>query len=381
MRWIQTWVKVAVAVSLAISGLWGVPQAAQAQDIVIGQIGPFTGLPVPDATQINQGAKAYFAQVNKTGGVHGRKISFFELDDTYSPDGFVARMGEAMQRKPMALISPVGSASIKRMLDDKLLDKYDVVIVNAVPGAQAFRNPGHPHLFHVRAGDQQQLEKLVSNARTVGINKLAVLHQNIPMGSSGIKVVADEAARLTGMEVKGFQASTKPEELARAAQEVFKYNPQGAIVIGAPPFTAPAVAQLRKAGISQSIFVLADTAPGMLVKVAGAEAARGVGIAQIYPNPNGKTKAVVREFQAAMQAAYPDIKTYAPFQLEGYLSARVLVEGLRRAKEMKPDALAKALQAMGELDFDGYRIDFSKSNEGSHFVDIAVLDQDGRLRY
>lgn len=381
MRWIQTWVKVAVAVSLAISGLWGVPQAAQAQDIVIGQIGPFTGLPVPDATQINQGAKAYFAQVNKTGGVHGRKISFFELDDTYSPDGFVARMGEAMQRKPMALISPVGSASIKRMLDDKLLDKYDVVIVNAVPGAQAFRNPGHPHLFHVRAGDQQQLEKLVSNARTVGINKLAVLHQNIPMGSSGIKVVADEAARLTGMEVKGFQASTKPEELARAAQEVFKYNPQGAIVIGAPPFTAPAVAQLRKAGISQSIFVLADTAPGMLVKVAGAEAARGVGIAQIYPNPNGKTKAVVREFQAAMQAAYPDIKTYAPFQLEGYLSARVLVEGLRRAKEMKPDALAKALQSMGELDFDGYRIDFSKSNEGSHFVDIAVLDQDGRLRY
>lgn len=381
MRWMQTWVKVATAFSLAISGLWGVPQAARAQDIVIGQIGPFTGLPVPDATQINQGAKAYFAQVNKAGGVHGRKLSFFELDDTYSPDGFVARMAEAMQRKPVALISPVGSASIKRMLDDKLLDKYDVVIVNAVPGAQAFRNPGHPHLFHVRAGDQQQLEKLVSNARTVGINKVAVLHQNIPMGSSGIKVVADEAARLTGMEVKGFQASTKPEELARAAQEVFKYNPQGAIVIGAPPFTAPAVAQLRKAGISQSIFVLADTAPGLLVKVAGAEAARGVGIAQIYPNPNGKTKAVVREFQAAMQAAYPDIKTYAPFQLEGYLSARVLVEGLRRAKEMKPDALAKALQTMGELDFDGYRIDFSKSNEGSHFVDIAVLDQDGRLRY
>ena len=381
MHYTQRWAKLVAAMSLGVAGLLFGPQAVQAQDIVIGQIGPFTVLPVPDAKQINQGAKAYIAQVNKAGGVHGRKISFFELDDTYSPDGFVARMAEAMQRKPVALISPVGSASIKRMLDDKLLDKYDVVIVNAVPGAQAFRNPGHPHLFHVRAGDKQQLEKLVNNARTVGINKLAVLHQNIPMGSSGVKVVADEAARLTGMEVKGFQASTKPEELAQAAQEIFKYNPQGAIVIGAPPFTAPGVAQLRKAGVTQSIFVLADTAPGLLVKVAGAEAARGVGIAQIYPNPNGKTKAVVREFQAAMQAAYPDIKTYAPFQMEGYLSARIVIEGLRRAKDLKPDALAKALQSMGELDFDGYRIDFSKSHEGSHFVDIAVMDQDGRLRY
>lgn len=290
-------------------------------------------------------------------------------------------MAEAMQRKPVALISPIGSASLKRMLDDKLLDKYDVIVMNAVPGSEALRNPGHPHLFHVRAGDKQQLEKLVNNARAVGINKLGVLYQNIPIGTSGMKVVADEAGRLTGMEVQGVQSTTKPEEMAKAAQEIFKLNPQGVLVIGAPPFTAPGVAQLRKAGVTQSIFVLADTAPGLLVKVAGVEAARGVGIAQIYPNPNGKTKTVVREFQAAMQAAYPDIKTYAPFQMEGYLSARIVIEGLRRAKDSKPESLAKALQTMGELDFDGYRVDFSKSNEGSHFVDIAVLDQEGRLRY
>jgi len=106
-----------------------------------------------------------------------------------------------------------------------------------------------------------------------------------------------------------------------------------------------------------------------------------VGIAQVYPNPNGKTKTLMREFQAAMKAAYPDLTTYAVFQLEGYLSARIVGEGLRRAKEIKPDALAKALQSMGEIDFDGYRIDFSKSNAGSRFVDIAVMDFEGRLRY
>ena len=97
-----------------------------------------------------------------------------------------------MQRKPVALISPVGSAAIKRMLDHKLLDKHDVVVMNAVPGAEALRNPGHPRLFHVRAGDKQQLEKIVNHARALSILKLGVLYQNIPMGVSGMKVVEDE---------------------------------------------------------------------------------------------------------------------------------------------------------------------------------------------
>lgn len=367
---------------LGLAGVFGAWQGVQAQDIVIGQIGPFSGLPAPDAPQINQGAKAFFAQLNKAGGINGRKVSFFELDDTYKPDGFVAAFEQAMQRKPVALISPVGSASLQRMFADKLLDKHDVVMMNAVPGAEAFRSPGHPRLFHVRAGDKQQIEKIVNHARTLGIVKLAVMHQDIPMGTGGVKVVADEAARLTGMDVKGYQSVFKPEDQAKAAEEVFKSSPQGVIVIGAPPFTANSVAALRKAGVSQSIFVLADTAPGMLAKVATPELARGVGVAQIYPNPNGKTKTLIRDFQTAMKAAYPDLPSYAAFHMEGYLSARIVAEGLKRIRgEITPAALAKSLQAMGEIDFDGYRIDFSKSNAGSRYVDIAVMDQEGRLRY
>ncbi|MFN7641206.1 MAG: ABC transporter substrate-binding protein, partial [bacterium] len=178
--------------------LLGLAPAARAQDIVIGQIGPFTGLPAPDAHQINHGAKAYFAQLNKAGGINGRKVVFFELDDTYKPDGYVAAFEQAMQRKPLALLSPVGSVALQRMFADKLLDKHDLVMMNAVPGAESFRNPGHPRLFHVRAGDKQQIEKIVNHARTLGIVKLAVMHQDIPMGVSGIKVVTDEAVRLTG---------------------------------------------------------------------------------------------------------------------------------------------------------------------------------------
>lgn len=373
--------KLAAIFLLGISGFLGGPLAVHAQEIVLGQVGPFTVLPVPDAIEVNQGIKACIAQINKSGGIQGRKLSLFELDDRYSADDFVARFTEAMQRKPVALISPIGSAAIKRMLDDKLLDKYDVVVMNAIPGAEALRNPGHPRLFHIRVGDKQQIEKLVNHARTLGITRLAVLHQDIPIGTSGMKVVTDEVARLKGLDVKGFQSTADLTAMTAASHELAKVDPQGVLVLGAPRFMADGVAQLRKAGVSQSIFVLSYVPPALIVKLAGSEAARGVGVAQAFPNPNGKTKALLREFQAAMKLSFPDLKDYTPFQLEGYVSTRIVGEALKRARDVRPESLAKALQTMGELDLDGYRVDFSKSNAGSRFVDIAVIDTEGRLRY
>ena len=68
---------------LGLSGLMMLPHAAWAEDIVLGQVGPFTVIPVPDAVEVNQGIKAYIAQVNKGGGIQGRKLSLFELDDRY----------------------------------------------------------------------------------------------------------------------------------------------------------------------------------------------------------------------------------------------------------------------------------------------------------
>lgn len=374
-RWAAVWT-LGVGVMLALS------QAAWAQDIVIGQVGPFTGIPVPDAPEVNQGLKAWANQVNKAGGINGRKVVVFEIDDTYKPDGFVSALERAMQRQPVALISPIGSASIQRMLNDKLLDKYDVVFMNAIPGAEPFRNPGHPRLFHVRAGDRQQLEEIVKHASTLGMTRLAVLHQEIPIGTSGMKVVADEVDKNKGLEVKGVQGTLDPAVLAKAAEDVARLNAQGVIVVGAPPFMAQGVAQLRKAGVTQTIFVLSYVPPGLLVKLAGADGARGIGIAQTYPNPNNKVRPLLRDFQSAMKATSPEVSSYTPFQLEGYISARIVGEGLRRIRgEITPAALAKSLQTMGEIELGGFRIDFSKGNVGSSFVDIAVVDQEGRLRY
>ena len=84
-----------------------------------------------------------------------------------------------------------------------------------------------------------------------------------------------------------------------------------------------------------------------------------------------------------MKAAYPDLKSYSSFHLEGYLSARTVAEAIKRSKDkdITPATLEKALHNAGEMDFGGYRLDFSKSNVGSTWVDIGVVTAEGKIRY
>ncbi len=356
------------------------PRSAWAsdEDIVVGQIGPFTGMPAPDAPQLNQGIKAAFTQINAAGGVNGRPLRLFELDDGYQENGFIRQFVEAMKRRPVALLAPVGSRAIKRMLDDKLLDRENVVILNAIPGADSLRSPGHPRLFHIRAGDQQQIDRIVRHALTLDIAQIAVLYQDAPIGTSGL-ASAQQVADGLGIKLTQFMATAESAKIIEAAGRAAASQPQCALVLGAPRFVAEGIAALRSAGLSKFIYALSYVPPA-LIKQLAKHAVRGVALAQVCPNPNGTKMALQHDFQSAMSRA-GFAPAYTAFHFEGYITARVLAEGLRRTKDVSPTGLARALHAMGEYNLGGYRVNFAKDNVGSSFVDIAVINSDGRLVY
>lgn len=382
--WIMKRTAAAVVRALgAIAVLLGGQTAVRAQDLVVAQIGPFTVLPSPDAQEINVGAKAYFAQINERGGINGKRVTVIEFDDKFNGDEFAKQLDEAMKRKPVALLSPIGSAALQRMSKDRLLDKYNLVVVNAIPGADAFRKPGHPNLFHVRAGDRQQIEKIIANAQTMGISKMHVLYQALPIGASGMAVAKEVADASNGqLKVNGTEAKHEEPALAEAARAVTAAAPQGVLLVGTPKFMADGLKALRAAGARQFVFALSYLPPGLAVKVAGAEHARGLGIAQTFPNPNGAASPLQRNFKQAMSAYDPKLTQLSSFHLEGYVSAHVLAEGLKRAGP-NPDAtaLGKALRQMGEIDFGSLRISFAQGNEGSRFVDVGVISAGGSLMY
>lgn len=355
-------------------------ETPQGNDIVVGQIAPFTGLQAPDPKELNEGIKAGIAEINAKGGIQGRKVVLFELDDTYTLDGFRKQLPIALARKPVALLAPLGSATLKGVLDTKLLDNANIVLINAVPGTDVLRSPGHPKLFHVRAGDKQQIRKIVEHAQTLNIKSMAVLYQDIPMGTSGMAAAQETAAALGNMMVTGFKAGTDASAIEKAAKAAAASNAQSGLVLGAPKFSGEGLAALRSAGMSQQLFTLSYL-PGPALREFAGDGARGVGIAQIFPNPLGVGTPLQRDFRNAMKLVHPDIPSYTTFHMEGYVTARVFSEAARRTKKMTPDGIAQALRDMGEIDLGGFRVNFAKGNIGSKFVDIGVVMSDGKLMY
>ncbi len=350
-------------------------------DIVVAQIGPFTVLPAPDPKELNEGLVAGFDEINGKGGINGRKVQLLKLDDTYSFDGFKARLDEVMVRKPVALLTPLGSATLMALLDSKLLDSTDTVILNAVPGAGVLRDPGHPKLFHIRAGDAQQIQKIVSHARALNIRSMGVLYQDLPIGTSGLASAKAAAAAEGGdLHIVEARAGTEAAAIAQAAKAIATAAPQSALVVGAPKFVGESIAALRAAGVTQMIFTLSYLPAPALQKFAG-QGARGVGIAQTYPNPAGVSLPLQRAFRAAMQKSQPAVTTHTGFHMEGYITARVFAEAARRTRAITPSGVAEALRRMGEVDLGGFRVNFSKGNVGSSWVDIGVVNADAKLLY
>src|SRR5205085_2437947 len=67
--------------------------------------------------------------------------------------------------------------------------------------------------------------------------------------------------------------------------------------------------------------------------------------------------------------------------MEGFLTAKVMVEGLRRAgKNPTREGLVDALEKMQDVDIGGFYVSYSpKNHAGSRFVDLTIIGRNGKF--
>jgi branched-chain amino acid transport system substrate-binding protein len=67
--------------------------------------------------------------------------------------------------------------------------------------------------------------------------------------------------------------------------------------------------------------------------------------------------------------------------LEGFMAAKVMVEGLKRTgKEPTREKLVAALETLRDYDVGGFRVTYTPEDHyGSKFVDLTVIGQDGKF--
>ena len=134
----------------------------------------------------------------------------------------------------------------------------------------------------------------------------------------------------------------------------------------------------RNLSKSALFFNISVVNPSKIVQFAGADDARGLTIAQVVPDPNSN-KPIAVSYRADL-ARFGQGAQVSSSSFEEYLAARVLVEGLRRAKTLTRAGVIAGLESLEKFDLGGHVINFGQNNRlGSHFVEMASLRRDGRL--
>ena len=108
------WGRVGTAAALALT--LSLPALASTE-MVLGQSAALSGPSGMLGSEYREGALAYFAEVNRQGGVHGKRLKLLSLDDRYDPPLTLRNTKQLVERdKVFALFGYVGTPTVKAVL-------------------------------------------------------------------------------------------------------------------------------------------------------------------------------------------------------------------------------------------------------------------------
>ena len=357
-------------------------QSARADTIVIGQVAPLTGVLASTGKDMVLGAKIYFDSVNAQGGVNGAQIKHVVRDDAYTITQTVQQTVTMIEQDhPIALIGFAGTGNVGELLKQKVLEKADIALVGPYTGAPGLRGPDNLHIFHIRASYRDETETIADQLVTLKMTRIGVMYQNDAFGESGRDgVIASlKKHQLEPVVLATYEKNTA--DTTEAAKKIGAANPQAVIMISVNKPTASFSKAVRQIANIAQLFNISVVNSKEIVKLIGPEFARGIGIAQVMPNPNSIAVPVVKEYHAAIKNYAPPGTEYSYTSLEEFIAAKVLVEAIRRAGSA-PTAhkVQSALAGMSAYDPGGLPLHFSDTNRvGSKFVELTIINRYGQL--
>jgi branched-chain amino acid transport system substrate-binding protein len=351
---------------------------AQTDKIILGQSAPFTGPAAQLGIQFYQGAKVYFDQVNAQGGVGKRLIEIRNLDDGYEPERCAENTRKLIADDVFALFGYIGTPTSIVALP--LATKDKVPFIAPFTGAMALREPFNKYAFHVRASYNDETGLIVKQLTSLGLKKIAVFYQNDAYGKAGLDGVTLALAAQNLKPVAQATVERNTVNVAAAVKTLVAASPDAVVQIGAYKACAAFIREARKAGYGGTFYNVSFVGTQALADELGKDGA-GVVVSQVMPSPYNTARPIAREFVEAVKAAGKDAQVNFS-SIEGYVAAKVLVDGLKRGgTKISRESLISGLEGMGSQSLGGFSVSFSPTDHvASSFVELSMLTGDGRVR-
>src|SRR3981189_1890500 len=370
----------ALAAFLATSISVFVEDGVSPDKIVFGQATALDGPASALGQGMKMGLEAAFAEVNKAGGVKGRKLELKSVDDGYEPP----QLFESARRLPQddkvfAIAGPVGTPT--SAATQPIATAAGAPFIGAFTGAEFRGEPRKPLVMNIRASYFQETEAMVEHlTKDLGASKIAIMYQDDAFGQAGLAGVK-KALDKRQMQLAGegtFERNTVAVKTALLA--IKKAEPHAVIMISPYKPAAEFIKLAKQIKLDVTFVNISFVGSDALAKELGPVGA-GVVITQVVPFPKDAAIPVVGRYQASLMANAPDAQP-GFVSLEGYLVGRAIISALEKVGgDLTRQALIEAVQKAGTLDLDGFKLVYSPSNNrGSDQVFLTVVQADGSFK-
>ena len=296
--------------------------------ITIGASVVLTGPLGPQTVEYGQGSNLYFDTINASGGVNGRKIVYKTIDDAFDPARALTNTKKLIQDDNVFLIfQNTGTAQTTAILP--LLAESKTIVFGSITGASQFRDKFNPLVFNVRASYAAEADATIKQFIQIGIKKVAVFYQDDGLGNSVSNEVKKAAKNLNFELIDFIKLDPKNPDFKAAALQIEKVSPQALVMASAGKTFIDMINAVYETPVRPSFYGFSIVNHTTVAKSLGTKS-RGIVLCQVMPSMRDTSVPVVAEFLKAIRQKDPN-GSGTDSQFEGFLNAKLLTEGLRKA--------------------------------------------------
>ena len=359
-------------------------------EIRFGMAAPFSGPAREMGHQLKLGVDLAFAQANDEGGVHGRQLKLVTADDAYEPNRTLNAMKKLYeQQKVFGFVENYGSPTA--LISVPFALERHALYFGAFSGAPSLRrDPPDRYVFNYRAGYAEEADAIVHylvRNRRLRPQDIGVLTQQDAYGEAGWEGVTKAMRTLRGGvpgEVFRMSYNRNTVNVDEAIAQLRRQRPAIKAVVLVATFRAAAkfiekTRDLYPDMIYATISGVGSTGLASELMVLGPHYADGVICTQVTPAVDGYAT-VTMKYKNALAKYFPgEPADYS--SLEAYLTASILIEGLRRAgPALDTESLVNVLESMQNYELGlGPKVSFGPSDhQALHKVWGTQLDKSGQ---
>ena len=384
-RIVQYWMSLFLIVTcLLISTETLARSKNQNSDIVLGMSTALTGPAADLGKNMRAGVLAQLKQVNRAGGIKGKRIRLISLDDGYEPSRTAPHMRRLIEQEHvLAVVGNVGTPTAIAAIP--IANEKKTLLFAPFTGAGVLRkSPPDRYVINYRASYAEETGAMIDALIKIGKlhpEEIAFFTQRDGYGDAGF-VGGMTALRRHGLKDPSiikhvrYERNTVAVEDALASLLLSKPLPQAIIMVGAYAPCSKFISLAKESGLEAVFLNVSFVGSSSLARELGIQVDKVI-VTQVVPHPRKSRLPLVKEYRSDLRAFNSSIgPTFGG--LEGYTATRILVKALNNIKgPITHESIVDGLEKLGTFNIgldDSLHLG-PKDHQASHQIWPTILKE------